>query len=262
MDLVSSIRKSGSRGGVNFSWDEVANSAHRENYLGHSLKAPVGRWQQGRDLEWYAKNKDADAGPSDETPEERAARERREEIKRVKEAEEDALARALGLPVKQRDQTGANAIEIGKSRIGPQEAPSSDTKQQEAPERKRHRRHDDSERRHRRREEEKTRVAERGTIVARQVEELPAKTVALIDDNTGGTTMTADGRTTDGGKHTAEIAATRSRIIALEGNALGAQGQRALISRNGADHTRGIDDGAVALTIESVEEVPHHDFVL
>ncbi|KAM0813673.1 putative Multiple myeloma tumor-associated protein 2-like N-terminal domain-containing protein [Seiridium cardinale] len=124
MDLVSSIRKSGSRGGVNFSWDEVASSAHRENYLGHSLKAPVGRWQKGRDLEWYAKNNDADSGPSDETAEERAARERKEEIKRVKEAEEDALARALGLPVKQRNQTGANAVEVAKPRVGPQEGPS------------------------------------------------------------------------------------------------------------------------------------------
>ncbi|KAI4598955.1 hypothetical protein KJ359_002370 [Pestalotiopsis sp. 9143b] len=151
MDLVSSIRKSGSRGGVNFSWDEVASSAHRENYLGHSLKAPVGRWQQGRDLEWYAKNKDADDDQSDETPEERAARERREEIKRVKEAEEDALARALGLPVKQRDQTGANSVEIARPRIGPQEVANSDAKQEDAPDRRRHKRHEDSDRRHRRR---------------------------------------------------------------------------------------------------------------
>ncbi|KAH8683376.1 kinase phosphorylation domain-containing protein, partial [Tricladium varicosporioides] len=83
MDLLSSIRKSGSRGGVNFSWDEVSTSQHRENYLGHSLMAPVGRWQKGRDLNWYAK--------ADDTK----ARERKEEIKRIKEAEEDALARAL-----------------------------------------------------------------------------------------------------------------------------------------------------------------------
>ncbi|KAK7728039.1 hypothetical protein SLS63_006890 [Diaporthe eres] len=115
MDLVSTIRKSGSRGGVNFSWDEVANSAHRENYLGHSLKAPVGRWQQGRDLGWYAKA-DASDPNSNETEEEAKARRRREEIQKIKEAEEDAMAAALGLPPPVRNQSGANAIEVSGSR--------------------------------------------------------------------------------------------------------------------------------------------------
>jgi hypothetical protein len=118
MDLLSSIRKSGSRGGVNFSWDEVSTSQHRENYLGHSLMAPVGRWQKNRDLGWYAKGDSATNG--DETAEDKKARERREEIKRIKEAEEDALARALGLPVAERGPpgggagSGANAISVGE----------------------------------------------------------------------------------------------------------------------------------------------------
>ncbi|RDW94279.1 hypothetical protein BP5796_00042 [Coleophoma crateriformis] len=116
MDLLSSIRKSGSRGGVNFSWDDVQTSQHRENYLGHSLMAPVGRWQKGRDLSWYAKADDE--SNSNETAEERRARERKEEIRRIKEAEEDALARALGLPVPERNGagTGANNIDVGEMR--------------------------------------------------------------------------------------------------------------------------------------------------
>ncbi|QSZ37842.1 hypothetical protein DSL72_008942 [Monilinia vaccinii-corymbosi] len=113
MDLLSTIRKSGSRGGVNFSWDEVQTSQHRENYLGHSLMAPVGRWQKGKDLNWYAKGDSATTG--NETAEEKQARERKEEIRKIKEAEEDAMARALGLPVAQRGEgTGANNVEVGE----------------------------------------------------------------------------------------------------------------------------------------------------
>ncbi|KAI1816683.1 kinase phosphorylation protein-domain-containing protein [Poronia punctata] len=150
MDLVAGMRKQGSRGGVNFSWDDVATSAHRENYLGHSLKAPVGRWQKGKDLNWYAKADDGNS--SNETAEEKMARERKEELQKIKEAEEDALARALGLPVAPRNTSGANAVEVEKPRINPsapQEVEKPKTNQSR-PEGSRHH-HRDSGRRHRRR---------------------------------------------------------------------------------------------------------------
>ncbi|KAF2744545.1 hypothetical protein M011DRAFT_392320, partial [Sporormia fimetaria CBS 119925] len=91
MDLVQTIRKEGSRGGQgDFTWDSVKDSSHRENYLGHSLKAPVGRWQKGRDLEWWSKGD----GPDAEAQERKIA----EEKARLKHAEEEARCAALGLP--------------------------------------------------------------------------------------------------------------------------------------------------------------------
>ncbi|CEJ80833.1 Putative Kinase phosphorylation protein [[Torrubiella] hemipterigena] len=165
MDLLQTVRKTGSRGGVNFSWDEVASSSRRENYLGHSLKAPVGRWQQGRDLNWYA-NSGATAANADETDEERIARERKEEMRKIKEAEEDAMAVALGLPVKQRNTTGANDIEIQNKRpIGPtanpDDAPESKDKSSNR-DRDRSHHHGESSRRHHRRHRSRSRGRDSG----------------------------------------------------------------------------------------------------
>ena len=37
-------RTGGTRGGQNqFNWDDVKSDKERENYLGHSLQAPIGR---------------------------------------------------------------------------------------------------------------------------------------------------------------------------------------------------------------------------
>ncbi|KAF2755581.1 hypothetical protein EJ05DRAFT_105669 [Pseudovirgaria hyperparasitica] len=110
MDLLQSVRKEGSRGGRgDFKWDDVKGDQHRENYLGHSLMAPVGRWQRNKDLNWYAKG---DANPDDPDPERTAALARAEELRKVKEAEEDAMAAALGLPPPVRDRSGANAVPV------------------------------------------------------------------------------------------------------------------------------------------------------
>ncbi|GBC02693.1 hypothetical protein RclHR1_04760008 [Rhizophagus clarus] len=76
--------RGGVRGGRDqFNCTDVKTDKHRENYLGHSLHAPVGRWQQGKDLTWYAKE-----GNKDDS--------HMEEIRAIKEAESDVMAELLG----------------------------------------------------------------------------------------------------------------------------------------------------------------------
>ena len=79
--------RDGSRGGrADFTWDNVKNDKFRENYLGHSVMSPVGRWQHGRDLSWYAKD------GSGKTAAELEA----DELERIKLQEAELLAEALG----------------------------------------------------------------------------------------------------------------------------------------------------------------------
>lgn len=102
-----------SRGGVRggrdqFSWEDVKGDKHRQNYLGHSVMAPIGRWQQGKDLLWYSKDKS-----EEEMQEIRKAKAK--ELETVKNAEEEAMMIALGLkPPKRETQTEAAQEELNK----------------------------------------------------------------------------------------------------------------------------------------------------
>ncbi|KAG4304095.1 hypothetical protein PORY_002459 [Pneumocystis oryctolagi] len=109
-DLLTGPIREGNRGGHGlFRWENVKEDKYRENYLGHSLRAPVGRWQKGRDLTWYAKGKKEATTISRDV--------RAEEIRKIKEAEKDALAEALsrGFEVEKKTVSTATAEEVASA---------------------------------------------------------------------------------------------------------------------------------------------------
>ena len=79
-----------SRGGVRggkdqFDWEDVKGDKYRENYLGHSLKAPIGHVHKVREQNWYMRNGELDK-------QERL----NEEIRLIKEMESRGMAIAMG----------------------------------------------------------------------------------------------------------------------------------------------------------------------
>lgn len=91
--------RGGTRGGRDqFNWENVKVDKDREYYLGASVKALTGRWQKGKDVYWYTREK-TERG-------EAANLAREQELAAVKQREEQLMMEALGLKPKMTKPAG------------------------------------------------------------------------------------------------------------------------------------------------------------
>lgn len=138
--------RGGTRGGAaEFKWTDVGADKDREHYLGHSINAPTGRWQKNKDVHWYNR----DLKDSDEA--------RAQEIKQIKEAEEDALAAALGFAPVKRVSTTEEASSSNAPTKSPEEKEAEKEEKRRRKEEKRLRKEEKRERKERRRGEREDR---------------------------------------------------------------------------------------------------------
>ena len=111
--------RGGTRGGqAHFDWKDVkADEKHRQNYLGHSVMAPKGRWAEGKDHLWYSRGKSGGGGGGGggaQTAADVARQDARAAELRAVKAQEDTLLReALGLPPREDAAAAAPATETG-----------------------------------------------------------------------------------------------------------------------------------------------------
>lgn len=109
--------RGGVRGGRDqFSWENVKTDKDREYYLGHSVMAPVGRWQQGKDANWYSKDGEA---------KQKAVQ---DEFSQAKEMEERALMAALGYRVSKKEPSKATSQPETKPAISQRERERDDSR--------------------------------------------------------------------------------------------------------------------------------------
>ena len=99
MSLYNGPARGGTRGGKDqFNWESVKADKDREFYLGHSVKATTGRWQKHKDVYWYTREKGDSSDPV------------AEELRRVRDREEQLMMEALGVKPKEQKAVGSTRL--------------------------------------------------------------------------------------------------------------------------------------------------------